>query len=219
MRSIFRHKLFLGSLFSLLLLVFIYLAVIVYNHKTFEIDEHVFEWSRVYESGFFNTVAVFCTFFGSQTFLLPANILLIAIFVFRKKLRAYAWKIAVVTATSASFLYMVKFIIKRPRPATAMASDFSVAYSFPSGHAFTSLTFFGIIAYFAATYIQNKLLKNAVIIICVLMVICIGWSRVYLHVHYPTDVIGGFCLGTMWLIMAKWFLVVEKAKDPTITPH
>jgi undecaprenyl-diphosphatase len=107
---------------------------------------------------------------------------------------------------------MIKFIIKRPRPASALASDYTVAYSFPSGHAFTSLTFFGIIAYFVHTYIKNPLLRTILIIFCILMVICIGWSRIYLHVHYPSDVIGGFCLGAMWLILANWFLVEEKTK-------
>lgn len=216
MRSIFKHKLFLRVLFSVLMLIFLYLVIIVFNHKTFEIDEHVFIWSRAYESNFFNELAVFCTFFGSQTFLLPANILLIGMFLFWKKSRAYTWKIALVTLTSAGFLFLIKYIVKRPRPDSALAADYTVVYSFPSGHSFTSLTFFGIIIYFIYTYIQNRLINNLMITFCVLMVICIGWSRVYLHMHYPTDVIAGFCLGGMWLIMAKWFLVKEKVKDPTL---
>lgn len=214
MRSIFKHKLFLVVLFSVLMLLFLYLSLIVYNGNTFEIDEHVFTWSRLYESNFFNEVAVFSTFFGSQKFLLPANILLITVFLFKKKLRSYAWKIGLVTITSAGFLFIVKYIIKRPRPATALASDYTIAYSFPSGHAFTSMTFFGIVVYFVYTYIKNPFFKCILIILCILMVICIGWSRVYLHMHYPSDVIGGFCLGAMWLILANWFLLDEKIKHP-----
>jgi undecaprenyl-diphosphatase len=218
MGNIFKHKHFLAGLFWALLLLFLYLTIIVYNRKTFEIDEHIFTWSRVYENDFFNAVAVFCTFFGSQNFLLPANILLIVIFLFKKKLRAYAWKIALITVTSAAFMFAVKYIVKRERPASSRV-DYIVTYSFPSGHAFTSMTFFGIIFYFAYTYIKTRALRNIVLFLCILMVICVGWSRVYLHLHYPTDVIGGFCLGALWLILAKWFLLKEKQKIPTLRQH
>lgn len=210
MQSIFKHKLFLTILFSLLFLVFLFLSIEVYEGDIFSFDRQVFLWTHSHESDSITTFALACTFLGSQTFLLPANIILAAIFFFMHKQRAYAWKIALISLTSAGFLFLVKYIVKRPRPESPLVNA-ALHYSFPSGHTFTSITFFGIILYFILNYFKSTLARGLIITLCVLMVLSIAWSRVYLHVHYASDVLAGFCLGLMWLIMAKWFLL-EKNK-------
>lgn len=209
MQSIFKHKLFLTILFSLLMIVFLFLSIEVYKGDTFIFDKQMFLWTHSHESKFVTTFALACTFLGSQTFLLPANIILAAIFFFQHKQRDYVWKIALVSLTSAGFLFLVKYIIKRPRPESPLVN--ALHYSFPSGHTFTSITFFGIILYFVMNYFKSTLARGLIITLCVLLVLSIAWSRVYLHVHYASDVLAGFCLGLMWLIMAKWFLL-EKNK-------
>jgi len=209
MRSIFRHKLFLAIFFSILLLLFLFLCISVYERNTFESDNSIFLWTHSQESEFVTQFAIASTFMGSQTFLLPANIILALLFLFHNKHRSNTWKIALVSLSSAGFLFLIKYIVQRPRPESLFIN--ALHYSFPSGHTFTSITFFGIIVYLSSRYLKNKLLLWVIIIMCILFVLSIAWSRIYLHVHYASDVLAGFCLGIMWLIMAKWFLLERKA--------
>lgn len=199
------HKLSLAVIFTLLAFIFIFFTIQVSRGESFNFDSKILQWTHSYESELVTDIAVGCTFFGSQIFLLPANIILGCIFLFINKKRQYAWKIAVVSLSSSGFLFLVKYLVKRPRPDTPML-DAALHYSFPSGHTFTSITFFGMLAYFAARYIKNNYVNRSIIIACVVLVIFIAWSRVYLNVHYASDVIAGFCLGCLWLIMAKWLL-------------
>lgn len=180
----------------------------MYNQQTFFFDKDVFLLSRTFDQEAVTNLAIAVTFLGSQTFLLPANILLGLFFLFVHKKKAYAWKIAVVSLTSSGFLFLVKYLVKRPRPDTPLVH--ALNYSFPSGHTFTSITFFGMVVYFVVTYTRNRIVKLFTVVFSILMVLLVGWSRIYLYVHYASDVIAGFCLGIMWLILAGWFLVDRK---------
>lgn len=209
MYQIDRQKLFLFIVFCCLGLIFLFLSIEVHEGDIFGFDREMFLWTHSYESPYVTNFALACTFLGSQTFLLPANIILIAVFFFRHKYRAYAWKIAVMSVTSAGFLFLVKYLVKRQRPESTLIKAV-VHYSFPSGHTFTSIIFFGIVLYFCFNYFTSHALRILSIILCSLLVLAIAWSRIYLHVHYASDVAGSFCLGFMWLIMAKWFLLEKK---------
>ncbi len=90
--------------------------------------------------------------------------------------------------------------------------DAALHYSFPSGHTFTSITFFGFLVYFTVTYLSNKLLKILIVFVLIVLIICIGWSRIYLNVHYASDVFAGASLGILWMIMADWFLLGKNNK-------
>lgn len=200
-----KQRYYLLVVFGLLLTVFLWLCFKVYNQQTFGFDKDVFLWSHTFESTFVVNLAIAVTFLGSQTFLLPANIILGLWFIFLHKKKAYAWKIAIVSLTSSGFLFLVKYLVKRPRPDSPLVA--ALHYSFPSGHTFTSITFFGMVSYFVLTYLRNKTAGYLIVGFCVLMVLLIAWSRIYLYVHYASDVLAGSCLGIMWLILAKLFLL------------
>jgi len=208
MQTFLKHKLFLKIVFSILLLIFVYLSIEVYEGSIFETDLQIFRWLHSYENDVLTNYAIAITFLGSQTFLLPANIILATIFLFRNKKRLYVWKIALISLSSAGFLFLVKYIIKRPRPESPLIN--AIHYSFPSGHTFTSITFFGLIVYFSMTYIKSAIARGIIIVVSIFLVLSIAWSRVYLYVHYASDVLASACLGLMWLIMAKWFLLQKK---------
>ncbi len=211
-----KQRYYLLAFFTLLMAVFLWLSFKVYNQQTFSFDKHVFLFSRTFENDFVTDLAIAVTFLGSQTFLLPANILLGLLFLFLHKKKAYAWKIAVVSLTSSGFLFLVKYIVKRPRPDSPLVA--ALHYSFPSGHTFTSITFFGMVCYFAWNYLKNKTLRFIVLALSAVLVLLIGWSRIYLYVHYASDVLAGFCLGIMWLILADWFLLNKKNLDRVDKP-
>jgi len=78
--------------------------------------------------------------------------------------------------------------------------------SFPSGHAMSSVTFFGLLIYYVYRKQKNPGLRFLFICMLVALILMIGLSRVYLRVHYASDVLAGFCAGIIWLIIAIWVL-------------
>ena len=90
-----------------------------------------------------------------------------------------------------------------PAPLIAILHD----YSFPSGHTFSSVVFFGMLMHIVYQNCMINSVKWWLIILFSLLVLAIGFSRVYLRFHYASDVIAGFCLGIIWLVLARWILL------------
>lgn len=95
----------------------------------------------------------------------------------------------------------VKELVGRDRPAIDPSID-AVGYSFPSGHAMLSIVTYGIIAYFVSRKLKKMSHKTLAWFIAILIIIITGISRIVLSAHYPTDVVAGYCLGFVLLIIA-----------------
>lgn len=94
---------------------------------------------------------------------------------------------------------MLKNVFQRARPAIPGAYMVDNGFSFPSGHSMISLVFYGMVAYLAMGYVKNNNWKGLLIVgICVICAL-IGFSRLYLGVHYLTDVLAGWAAGGLWL--------------------
>ena len=200
------------GLFILCLWVLFIMTDMIFEDKNFSFDEKVFALIKPWVSTTHTSIMQVITFIGSQNFLLPANILLIGFYLFFKRNKTMAFKIAAISITSVVAMFLIKFFLRRERPLVPLIAKVH-GYSFPSGHTFTSVTFYGIIAYIIYKNVQNKFLKWLLIILLIMLIILVGFSRVYLRLHYASDVVASFCLGLIWLVLAKWFLVkTEKAK-------
>lgn len=101
---------------------------------------------------------------------------------------------------------LIKVIIARPRPEINKLVT-ETGYSFPSGHSITSMVFYGYLVYLTYKYINNKKIKIPLIIFLILLIPTIGLSRIYLGVHYTSDVLCGFLLGIIYLIL---FISISK---------
>jgi membrane-associated phospholipid phosphatase len=102
--------------------------------------------------------------------------------------------------------YILKVLIDRPRPSPDLVNvlaDFS-NNSFPSGHAFYSMIVFGITGYFVLIKVRNKILKILVIVLLGFLGLFVGFSRIYLGAHWPSDVIGGYFAGGLFLFILIW---------------
>lgn len=95
---------------------------------------------------------------------------------------------------------ILKFIVQRPRPIEHRIID-EGGYSFPSGHSMVSMAFYGFIIYLIYKTVQNKYIKWGLCTLLSVLILFIGISRIYLGVHYASDVIGGFCLSISYLIV------------------
>ena len=200
------------ALFTLCLGGLFILTDMIFEDKSLFFDEKVFDLIKPFVNTTDTFILKVITFLGSQNFLLPANLFLIGYYYFFRKNKKTAFKIATISITSVTVMFCIKFFLKRERPLVPLISKVH-GYSFPSGHTFTSVTFYGIIAYIIYKNVQSPLLKWSLIIFLIIFIFMIGLSRVYLRLHYASDVLAGFCLGLIWLLLAKWFLVkTEKSK-------
>ena len=95
---------------------------------------------------------------------------------------------------------MLKQIYHRPRPLLPLVS--ASGLSFPSGHAMISASFYGLLIYLAWTNVRRPALRYALVAVLAGLILLIGLTRVYLRVHYATDVLAGFTAGLAWLVVA-----------------
>jgi undecaprenyl-diphosphatase len=105
------------------------------------------------------------------------------------------------TATMVGALVLengLKLLFERARPPAFFGWE-PETYSFPSGHALFSLCFYGVLAIAAARAVRCRAMKAGIWIAAVLLVLAIGWTRIYLGVHYPSDVLGGYLVAIAWI--------------------
>lgn len=192
-------------LFVIALLTLAYLIrKVIVLHKT-GFDESVFAFLKTHISERNNDVMLFFTFLGTHKFLIPANLLLIAYFLFVRKHKWYSIKVPAIALSSLALMFGLKHLFHRSRPDVPLLFH-AEGLSFPSGHALFSVTFYGLLVYIIYHSVKNRGVKWTLIAALCLLMIVIGFSRVYLRVHYATDVVAGFCVGFLWLTFALWLL-------------
>ncbi|WP_142321117.1 phosphatase PAP2 family protein [Bacillus cereus] len=131
--------------------------------------------------------------------------LVISLLVFWKK-RYYAAMIVYPMGILITHLVNkgIKEIVKRERPSLNEALD-ALGYSFPSGHAMLSIMTFGFLTYIIAANLKSVAGKCVTTILMGIVMLSIGLSRVILNVHYPTDILAGYCVGGILLIIAIYY--------------
>jgi membrane-associated phospholipid phosphatase len=187
---------FVGALVIFYLLV---KNVIVYQR--FKFDQEAFNFLSQFVGTKDTAVMNFFTFLGTHTFLIPANLLLIAYFLFVKRHNWYSIKVPVVSLTSLLLMQLLKLTFHRDRPLTPLLAE-AKGYSFPSGHALMSMTFYGLIIYLIWENIESRLAKSFFTTCLILLILFIGVSRIYLRVHYASDVLAGYSVGLGWLLLS-----------------
>jgi undecaprenyl-diphosphatase len=148
-----------------------------------------------------NELMIFFTKLGKHQFLVPANLSLIAFYLFIRKHSWFSIRVAGVAISSLLLMIALKKFFRRKRPVNPVLEK-ARGLSFPSGHAIMSVTFYGLIVYILTQEIKSAPLRTALIIPLILLMQAIGFSRVYLRVHYPSDVVAGHLIGLGWLLTA-----------------
>ncbi len=110
---------------------------------------------------------------------------------------------------------LLKQIFARPRPVFADPLQTAANYSFPSGHAMFSAIVYGLLAYFVLLQINRQSARIAVVAGTIVLVMLIGISRIYLGVHYFSDVVAGFAFGVAWLSVCITGMDVALNRRPT----
>lgn len=147
-------------------------------------------------SDFATPIAKFITNFGGAIFLVIATITLFIVIRNKKIGISILSNVAIVTVLNQ----LIKRILQRPRPTEYRIIE-ETGYSFPSGHSMVSMAFYGYFIYLIYKYVKNKYVKWISIILLSLLICLIGISRIYLGVHYTSDVLGGFLIAISYLII------------------
>ena len=206
-------------LFLCSFLLFLYVVFRIFYFKKDEVDFAVFDYLKQYVSDGMTSFMQFITFLGTHSFLIPANLVLIAYFLFIKKHRWYSIRIPVVAIGGVTLMFLLKFLFNRPRPLIPLLHE-AQGLSFPSGHAMMSFSFYGLLIYLVWRYIETGWIRAVLITFLLLLIFTIGLSRIYLRVHYASDVMAGFAVGIIWLVLALWTTHrIEKYSRRKIEPE
>jgi undecaprenyl-diphosphatase len=193
------------ALFGVALVLFVFITRKIFVQNRLQFDQRVFAWLDNHVSKDNNDIMLFFTFLGRHEFLIPANLLLIAYFLFIRKEKWYSIKVPAIALSSLGLMFLLKFIFHRQRPLDPLLKE-AKGLSFPSGHALMSVTFYGLLIYIIFKTVRNKELKWTLICLLILLIMIIGFSRIYLRVHYASDVAAGYCIGFLWLVLTVWLL-------------
>ncbi len=183
-------------LITILTIIFIVLIVFVKTNDYLEIDSYIYNCLISLKNPLFTKIVTGITNFGG-TFIIIILIIL-SIIIFRKKI--YSILITANIISVVLITQVLKMLIQRPRPSVPHLVEES-GFSFPSGHAMASLAFYGFLIYLIWQTNINKKAKIGITIILAILILLIGLSRIYLGVHYFTDVVAGFICSTIYLLI------------------
>lgn len=181
----------------LCLALFILLLTAIATDRMLRFDSVVRTGIHEYASATMTEVMRGFAILGSLTFLVAASLTLIVIFN-RIGERQTAARIAWVMTGAILLENILKYSIHRARPEPFFGNA-PHTYSFPSGHALFAVCFYGTIASPLSIMVHRPAIRAAIWIAAAFLIFAIGLSRVYLGVHYPSDVIGGYLTGAFWL--------------------
>lgn len=152
--------------------------------------------SKFLISNFMTPIAKFITNFGGAIFLVILTIVLFILIKDKKIGISIFSNLAIITILNQ----LLKRILQRPRPTEFRIIE-ETGYSFPSGHSMISMAFYGYLLYLIYKYVKNKYIKWTAIVLLSILICCIGISRIYLGVHYTSDVLGGFLISVSYLVI------------------
>jgi len=192
--------------FSLLIVssfLFYILIHFIIPEKENILDQTGFLMFRHLVSPAHTQIAKFATFFGTGSFLIPCYILIIA-WLLRNNYIRYALMTSTIAISSLALGWILKDLFHRSRPSHHLVIG-AGGYSFPSGHALGGFIFTGVILYIiwqTRKHFHIKCLLSTLVCTCGMIV---GLSRIYLHVHYATDVLGSLLIALFWFSLLYIF--------------
>lgn len=186
------------------LYIFLKLADDVLEKQAFSFDATIMQFVYAIRNPTMTGIMLFFTALGGS-FLVYVSVILIGAFLMKRHERE-AILVTFILGMGVVLNYILKLVTQRPRPdlGPLVTENF---YSFPSGHAMNSFIFYTTFAYFFHHFTGNKKWTFWVSVFSSLLIFMIGLSRIYLGVHYPSDVLAGYIAGFIWFVSV---LIAEK---------
>lgn len=187
------------------LLLFTLITYTIFNNNIKYLDNITHSYILSIRNNTLTNILIIITNIASSVSLIVLSILL-AIILKDKKISLYISLNLIFAFTSSQ---IAKLIFTRDRPLGINLIDAS-GFSYPSGHSMVSMAYFGFIAYLLYKYNKNNKIKIISITTLFITILLIGFSRIYLGVHYLSDVIGGFLLAIVYLMIFINIIKLEK---------
>lgn len=189
----------LGLALCLLLIVGIgWLCEEVWERETFQFDAATLLWLHQWASPGLDRVMLSITNLGDPEVVIPVVIGVLSLFAWKRRWLE-SLMLIIACAGAIALNQGLKLVFTRPRPTLWTPLIKETSYSFPSGHALGSLVLYGFLAYvFARWYPRHA---HWIYGLAVILISLIGLSRLYLGVHFPTDIVAGYSMGFLWLML------------------
>jgi membrane protein DedA with SNARE-associated domain/membrane-associated phospholipid phosphatase len=163
----------------------------------FTLDQKVSGMMHLLRSPWLNKTMIFVSHATEPLIMIVLSVVLVAFFLYDKKHQSFLLLLSMGGAILSENI--VKGVMMRPRPLNALAA-FS-GYSFPSGHATAAIIFFLFLFYTYKNSFSNRVFRTLFLLAMPLLILLVGFNRVYLNAHYISDVIAGFALGLFWITL------------------
>ena len=197
------------------LFFFAWMADEIMEGDTLRFDEYVRGLIHQFAFPALTTLMQIASFLGSTLFLTLLGISVV-IALYLKKHRRGAIIFTITTIGASLLLVSLKLAFRRARPEPFFDTILPASYSFPSGHSLGSFCFYGALAAIITVRIEKLWLKILVWLAAVILILLIGISRIYLGVHYPSDILAGFAVGLIWVITIAVGDKLIHAKDKNV---
>ena len=194
------------------------MSLLISDHKIVYFDTMVISAIQGMETPTMTSVMKFFTFIGSAPFVIVMGIVILF---FLYKVLQHRIELILFIASilgSAALNTLLKHLFHRIRPNLHRLIDIG-GYSFPSGHAMNAFSVYVIITFLLWRHIQRKWGRTLLLLFSFFMILAIGVSRIYLGVHYPSDIVGGYFASGFWLTIAIWTFQYYKEKRNKVRHH
>ncbi|MGG4144196.1 phosphatase PAP2 family protein [Paenibacillus algorifonticola] len=194
--------------------LFIFIGLTVQTEFMRIMDQEVIHYIQLLEAPTWTSIMKFLSFIGSGSMVALLSVLITLFLLFGWKSRRET--IVFLTAVIGSALLNIglKLLFHRERPSLHVIIT-EAGYSFPSGHSMSAFTFYGIVTYLCWRHIPLEQARKWLLAFSSIMIVSIGISRIYLGVHYPSDVVGAYLISLVWLIVviqcSRYFTRVKAA--------
>jgi undecaprenyl-diphosphatase len=187
-------------------LAFAELAEEMAGGELMSIDSTVAIWLHTHATGFATTLLSTVTRLGGAQALLAVTLLAALALLLRRRV-AHAALMGAALGGGEALNWALKAAFERPRPSFSHPLATAGGFSFPSGHAMVSITVYGALAFVIAASVGSRRVQWLVLSSVIVLVFAIGFSRVYLGVHYASDVLAAYCAGLAWLTLCALTLL------------
>ena len=178
-----------------------YIAAAIGSDAIVGFDTAVIGFVQGLEVSWLTSIMKGFTWIGSGYVVAPIALLIAGVLYFGLHYRQQAFLLIVVIAGTALLNKVLKIYFKRERPEIHRIMDAN-GFSFPSGHSMMAFALYAIIAYIVWRNVKTTVSRFLLILFTAFMIIIIGISRIYIGVHYPSDVVGGFVASALWVTIA-----------------
>lgn len=169
------------------------------------IDQTIATYIYSLRTPFITDIMMFITSLADVNTIIVLFVFVVAILLVLKK-RSHIIPVVFTLLGNLIFVSLVKTILARPRPLLANALVYEESYSYPSGHSLIAITIYGLLIIYLFTFVKSHAIRRLSVIVGVILILTVGFSRIYLGAHWPSDVLASYLIGICWLSLILFLI-------------